>query len=126
MLFLNREVVGGGLLANNHANKCEVGSEGWARRSGLVGSEQFASHILLSSKTETETTPDFVSRMRGTRPICGQTWIQEDRRMTVTNTVLPDTEDSREAVWLAGIVEALVWRHVLESNPEFQIPGREW
>jgi hypothetical protein len=44
--------------------------------------------------------------------------------MTVTNSVIPDTGDSQEAAAIAGVVEALSWRHRLGSNPEVKRPGQ--
>jgi hypothetical protein len=48
-------------------------------------------------------------RMRGTQPICEQLRIPEDRNMTETSTVLPNMEESRSVVELAGIPDVLTW-----------------
>jgi hypothetical protein len=52
--------------------------------------------------------------MRGTQPIGGQLWIQEDRKMSATSTVLPDTGHLMEVVALDAVSDALTWRHVFE------------
>jgi hypothetical protein len=44
--------------------------------------------------------------------------------MTATNTVLPDAGESREVVALACVLEALTWRHLLESTLEVKRPGQ--
>jgi hypothetical protein len=61
-------------------------------------------------------------RMRGTQPVCGQLWIQDDRRMTPAGTSLPGMGGSREEVSLSGISDALAWRHGLETNDYKQNP----
>jgi hypothetical protein len=71
--------------------------------------------------------PEFLTGMdfsKATFVAIGQLWIQEDGRMTATNSVIPETGDSREAVALAGIVEELAWRYVHEANPEIKRPGQ--
>jgi hypothetical protein len=37
-------------------------------------------------------------RSRGTQPVWGQLWIQEDRCVSATNGIPPDTDQSREAI----------------------------
>jgi hypothetical protein len=56
------------------------------------------------------------SQMRGAQPICGQLWVQEERIMTETCTPPPEYGQSKEVIALAGVLDALQWRHVLETN----------
>jgi hypothetical protein len=54
--------------------------------------------------------------MRGTQPMCGQLWTQENRQMTVTNIVKDSLDNSRELVALSGVYDAFLWRHDIEVN----------
>jgi hypothetical protein len=68
-------------------------------------------------------------RMRGTQPICGQLWIQEDRQMTAMGKCLPDIGTTLEEVVISGIADALACRYTLEivdyeAHPEYKRPGQ--
>jgi hypothetical protein len=76
--------------------------------------------FLVGLSVEVEN-PVFVcvnvrERMRGTQPICGRLWTQEDRQMTATNPPMEKLDKYRESVTLSGIVDALTWRHVIEVS----------
>jgi hypothetical protein len=53
-----------------------------------------------------------VERMRGSQPICGQLWIEEDRQTSATNGCLSGMGTIREAVPLSGIADVLSWRDI--------------
>jgi hypothetical protein len=65
-------------------------------------------------------------RMRGTQPVCGQLWTQEDGQLSATCPPIDGLGKSREEVALSGIVDVLKWRHALETSqdPNYQRPGQ--
>jgi hypothetical protein len=48
---------------------------------------------------------------RGEEAVGGQLWMQGDRRMTVSNTVLDGMENTKEAAILFAAAEAVTWRN---------------
>jgi hypothetical protein len=44
--------------------------------------------------------------------------------MAAPNSVPPDREKSREVAAVAGVMDALIWRRVLEANPEVKRAGK--
>jgi hypothetical protein len=56
--------------------------------------------------------------MRGSQPIGGQYWRQEDRHMASTNLVYLDADSSRESVVLSAIYDAVAWKHALELHTD--------
>jgi hypothetical protein len=65
-------------------------------------------------------------RMRGTQPVCGQLWTQEDRQMPAICVPMEGVGNSREEGALSGIVDVLSWRQALEAiqDPNYLPPGR--
>jgi hypothetical protein len=55
-------------------------------------------------------------RMRGTHPVCGQLWTQDNRQMSATFLPMEGLGNSREEVALSGIIDVLTWRHALETT----------
>jgi hypothetical protein len=48
---------------------------------------------------------------RGEEAVGGQLWMQGDRRMTVSNSVLDGMENTKEAAILSAAAEAVAWRN---------------
>jgi hypothetical protein len=78
-----------------------------------------------------ESNPVFVCveaghTMRGTQPLGGQMWKQENREMAAVNVVLQGMDTGKESVLLAAIAEAVTWRHAMEmaTDPSFNRPGQ--
>jgi hypothetical protein len=65
-------------------------------------------------------------RMRGTQPVCGQLWTQEDGQISAVNMVHEGLDSSRESVALFGIYDALSWRRAMEISmgPNYRRPGQ--
>jgi hypothetical protein len=86
---------------------------------------------FLQEMSFEETNPVFVCvgaghTMRGTQPIGGQVWKQEDREMSAVNVVLDGMDASPESVILSAIAEAVTWKHAMEmaTDPNFKRPGQ--
>jgi hypothetical protein len=61
--------------------------------------------MAFTPNVHTVVTVAFAHLNNGMPPICGQVWMQEDRKMTDTKYILPSC--GKEQVTLAGVLDAL-------------------
>jgi hypothetical protein len=64
--------------------------------------------------------------LRGTQPVGGQVWKQENRDMAAVNHVLDGMDTSPESVVLSAMAGAVAWRYTMEmaADLNFKRPGQ--